>query len=129
VTYREVSWDYKIVNGDRLVVFIDGADKSLADLETALGTKEGSFALRKSHEEGDKVILRIDLDPTLVQYFSPEIIKSRDLTADTGLAEAIQRARKLGILEVLPVQLDELLFRLRNGLIHVPYDGTLEPPV
>jgi hypothetical protein len=128
IVYTDASWNYKVVNGDRLVVFIGGADKTLSDLEEEVG-KEGSFALRKSHEENGRAVLRLDVEPPLVQFFATEGVLKRDVVPEKGLAEAIQRSRRIGILEVLPLQLDELLFRLRNGLIHLPYDGVLDPPV
>lgn len=128
VVYLDVLWKYKVV-ADRLVVFVGGADKALSDFEVSLASKEGDFSLRKSHEEGDRVVLRADVDPSLVQYLATETASSKETIPEKGLAEALQRARKIGILETLPVQLDELLFRLRNGLLHLPFDGAIDPPV
>jgi hypothetical protein len=129
VVYSAASWNYKLINADRLQIMIEGADEALSGFATAAGGKEGSFSLRKSHESDEQAVLQLGVPPALVPYLTTESATSRELVSEKGLAEAIQRARKLGILETLPVQLDELLFRLRNGLLHLPYNGVITPPI
>jgi hypothetical protein len=63
-----------------------------------------------------------------VEFVTSSKIQSKETVSERGLAEAIQRARSLDILE-LPVELDLTTQRLRNALIHLPADGKISPPV
>lgn len=130
IKYAPAQWEIKRVS-NKLIVTIQGADKDLHGLDAALGVYPpvATFELRKTNTDGNTVSLKLDINDSLVGFFASEREELRETIQEKGLAEAIQRARRADILRTVPLQFDEMLFRLRNNLIHLPSDGNFDPPV
>ena len=127
ITYKEAIWTYRIV-GNQLVITVSGADD---DVNALKGTPGGAgvVKLRKIQEEGGRTRLACEVDSAIVAHIASETEVSREESKEKGLAEAIQRALAVGLLETLAAPLDETLYRLRNHLIHLPSGDQLDPPV
>lgn len=130
VTYTPAEWHYKRIQ-DRLVCTIAGADKDLSGLDTLarVSPAVGKFEICKTQVEGTKAILRIEVDDSFSGFFASDNEISRETYTDKGLSEAVQRARKAGSLQTMPVELDETIIKLRNNLVHLPSGGSLDPRV
>jgi len=131
VTYTPATWHFKRI-GEKLVLTTGGGtDRDLRDMDDAVGFSpaQGTCEMRKLYTNGSKVSLQLDVDSVLVGFLASEREETRVTFADKGLSEAIQRARKAGVLAAVPSQLDETMVKLRNNLIHLPSKGVLDPPV
>jgi hypothetical protein len=89
----------------------------------------GSCEIRKIHINGSKAVLQLELDSGLTGFFASEREETRETVAEKGLTEAMQRARKEGLLALVPSQLDEMIIKLRNNLVHLASGGILDPPI
>ncbi len=130
VTYTPAEWQYKRVQ-DKLVCTIAGADKDLSGLDAFARVipAAGKFEIRKTQVEGTRAILRIEVDDSISGFFTSDNEINRETHTDKGLSEAVQRARKVGSLQTMSVELDETIIKLRNNLVHLPSGGSLDPLV
>jgi hypothetical protein len=131
VTYIPVTWHFKRVGENLVLTTPGGTDRHLRDMDAIVGFSpaQGTCEMRKLYTNGAKVSLQLEVDSVLVGFLASEHEETRETFTDKGLSEAIQRARKAGILITVPSQLDETMVKLRNNLIHLPSRGVLDPPV
>lgn len=129
-TYAPTKWMFRKVS-QKLIIEISGSDKNIDDIESTLGIypAAGNFEARFSGFENSKAIIRMEVDTPLKDFFSSSVEDLKETFPDKGLSEAIQRARKVGLLENIAFQFDDTIIRLRNNLVHLPANGQLEPPV
>lgn len=131
--YASVKWHLRRVN-DRLLVTVEGADRSIKELDIFIEPyTEFTFEIRKTQLENsaNKVELRLDIEKDLAGFLASDRIERNDPKTDRGLSTAIQRARSADIdcLRTVPKVYDATLISLRNNLIHLPSQGTLEQPI
>lgn len=126
VTYIPVEWRLKRV-GDQRLVFISGGgtDRELREMSTS----ERVCQIRKVNTNDSVATLEIELAADLTEFLASEQEQTRETYVEKGLSEAVQRARKMGILAAVPSQLDETIIKLRNNLVHLPSGGILDPQV
>ena len=133
IIYNTVNWHLKKVK-DRLLVTVDGADRNINELDTFIDPYTGfTIELRRTQIENseNKVELRLDMDKDLVGFFASDQIRQSELRTDRGLSTAMQRARSAGVdcLRTIPKDYDATLVSLRNNLIHLPSQGSLDQPI
>jgi len=113
VTYIPVEWRLKRVGDQRLVLMLEGrTDRELRDMSAA----ERICRIRKINSNDSKAVLQLELTEQLTQFLASDREEARETYVEKGLSEAVQRARKTGILAAVPSQLDETIIKLRNNL-------------
>lgn len=129
IRFEAAIWNFKRVS-NKLVLEISGADRELSELDAVLGTSpaKGTLHARKMAHDGKLATLVLEGEVSAVEFVTSSKVHSKEIIIDRGLAEAVQRARSLDLLE-LPIELDLTAQRLRNALIHLPADGKINPPV
>jgi predicted transport protein len=134
VTYSSVKWNFKKAFLDKFVVSIEGADKSIKELNTNDGSPfTTTIELRKmqSRESSDVTGIRVEVDKKLADFLVSDQVKEKEHIKDRGFSVAIQKARKerMECLEIVPDFLDNTLISLRNNLVHLPSHGKLDNPI
>lgn len=126
VTYVPVEWRLKRVGEQRLVLISEGrTDRELREMSAA----ETICQIRKIYSSDSKATLQLELADGLTQFLASEQEAARETYVEKGLSEAVQRARKAGILAAVPSQLDDTIIKLRNNLVHLPSRGVLDPHI
>jgi hypothetical protein len=125
VTYVPVEWRLKRISNRLVMTSSGGADRDLGEMSTFENTCE----IRKIYGSDSRVVLQLELDAGLSGFLASDREEMRETYVDKGLSEAIQRARKAGLLDAVISQLDDTIVKLRNNLVHLPSRGVLEPPI
>lgn len=126
ITYAAVEWHLKRVGELRVVLMSGGGtDRQLREMSPT----ETVCQIRKINSNASKATLQLELAAELTEFLASDREETRETFVEKGLSEAVQRARKAGILAAVPSQLDETIIKLRNNLVHLPSRGILDPHI
>jgi len=134
ITYTSVKWNIRKIS-DKLLLSIEGADKSVKELSSADGSPlTVAIELRKmqARDSSDVVGLKVEVDKKLAGFLVSSQEESREQIKDKGFSVAMQKARKEQLRcveETIPDFLDNTLISLRNNLVHLPSQGRLDQPI
>ncbi|WP_428194360.1 hypothetical protein [Deinococcus saxicola] len=128
IMYGSTKWNYKVI-GSKFTLEIDGGDKDISTIPLSDPIRIGQIRASLDRIDANHSTIKLTLDRSLIEFLSPETVLEREVFPSKGFAEALQRARTNNILDSLPSNLDEVLYRLRNGIIHLSCDGKIDPPV
>lgn len=132
-TYAAVNWKLKRV-GDKLVVQVNGADDTIANLAHVPGEVFEEVEARLNHIAADntsitELSVRVTA-PTSRFLASSQLEVEEDITV-RGLRAAVEMSRGKNIQAITTVveQLDETFIAIRNSLVHFPANGQFVPPI
>jgi predicted transport protein len=134
ITYSLVKWHLEKKMHDKFLVSIEGADRSIKELNTDDGSPfSATLELRKlqTRESSEIIGVKVDIDKRLASFLVSDREAGKNLIKDKGFSVAIQKARKerMKCLEIVPDFLDNTLISLRNNLVHLPSQGKLDEPI
>ena len=134
ITYSLVKWHLEKKMQDKFLVSIEGADRSVKELNTDDGSPfSATLELRKlqTRESSEVIGVKVDIDKKLASFLVSDRENGKDQIKDKGFSVAIQKARKerMKCLEIVPDFLDKTLISLRNSLVHLPSQGRLDEPI
>ncbi len=134
ITYSLVKWHLEKKIHDRFLVSIEGADRSIKELNTDDGSPfSATLELQKmqTRESSEVIGVKVDVDKKLASFLVSDHVEESEHIKDKGFSVAIKKARKerMKCLEIVPDFLDNTLISLRNNLVHLPSQGKLDQPI